>query len=113
MSIMKILKYWMFGLLLGEIIVLLQKDEQLKKKYKNKKSYQKVELITKELVSVNKQVLTNITKGNPQKIVQNILAFFKIREEELQKIIKGVHKWSKDVDQEYIHQFIQSFKIQK
>lgn len=108
---MKVLKYGLFGILLGEIVVLLQKDTKLKSKFKKKKikSYEKMELVTKELVSVNKKVLKTIQKSDYQKTINSILEFFEIQEEQVQKAVKDIKKRSKGLDQDHIHTFIDSF----
>ena len=106
---MKILKYGLFGILLGEITTLLVKDKALHKKLKNKSSYEKVELVTKEVVELNKSAVLKIQKMDMQKTVDAITEFLNVKEHNLNEMLQSVKDRSKENKFEAVDDIIQSF----
>jgi len=106
---MKLLKYGLFGILLGEITVLLVKDNYLQKKLHKKSSYEKVELVTKEVVNINKSAVLKIQKMDMQKTVDSITEFLNIKEENLNEILQSIRLRSKENQFEVVDDLFQSF----
>jgi len=87
---MKYLKYWLLGLLVWEVAVLLTKDEKLRKKLSSADKSQKLQFIVEELVDFNKEILTVIKTSNFQKVIQNIKNNFDVREQEISQKIESI-----------------------
>ncbi|NOZ44742.1 MAG: hypothetical protein GXP45_06460 [bacterium] len=83
---MQILKYGLFGMILGEIIVLSQRDKKFKRQMKNKRAYPKIDFLAKELTGINKKFLEALSQYDYQNFSEKLFSFFNINQQELHNL---------------------------
>lgn len=77
---------------------------------KNKSSYEKVELATKELVAVNKETLSKIQKADFQSIIDGVVDFFNVQDTKVHDTISNIKSRTDNVDRTQVDKMIKSFE---
>lgn len=107
---MNILKYGMPWVLIGELIYMITRDKELKKKIEKTKEWKKIQSIGKEVVALNNDLVEKVKAIKYDKQVDALKKQVAAKEKDLQNHIKKLETYKDTIGERKVNDIIQDMK---
>ena len=107
---MNILKYGMPWVLIGELIYMITRDQELKKKIEKTKEWKKIQSIGKEVVSLNNDLVEKVNAVKYDKQIDALKKQVTAKEKDLQNHIKKLETYKDTIGEKKVNDIISDMK---
>jgi len=107
---MNILNYGMPWVLIGELIYMITRDKELKKKIEKTKEWKKIQSIGKEVVALNNDLVEKVKTVKYDKQVDALKKQVSAKEKDLQNHIKKLETYKDTIGEKKVNDIIKDMK---